>query len=252
MRAPLDPLTVLIGRPAEQAQAWCEAFRELGARVIHQPALKLEPAQPGAAELAALADVRPTDCSVFSSTPAVANARLLPAMAARLERTVSWAVGTQTARALVEAGARSVRSPAEGSGADALLADPAFPDAERVFLFAAKGGRTVLAETLAQRGIEAIDMYVYRRSAAPLDPAAAAALARPGQTIVVVGSSVAVLDRLMDLFGESLNNAYLISLGPRITDAASRFSFAEVITAQSPGLASVIQAARLISERIAG
>ncbi|MEM1091759.1 MAG: uroporphyrinogen-III synthase [Pseudomonadota bacterium] len=249
MTESLDRLTVLLGRPAELAQPWCQAFRELGARVIHQPALQLDPATPGAAELAALSDVRSTDCSVFSSRPALTHALTLPAISDRLARTVSWAVGTQTARALVEAGAGLVHSPADGAGADALLADPAFPGAQRVFLFAAKGGRKILAETLARRGVEAIDVYVYRRSPAPMDPTAAEALDRAAPPIVVVGSSVAILEQLLALFGDTLKDQYLISLSPRITEAAARFPFAEVIAAQSPDLPSIIQAARLIRDR---
>ncbi|MFK7957163.1 MAG: uroporphyrinogen-III synthase [Lysobacterales bacterium] len=245
----LSGLSVLIGRPAGWAHRWRAAFETEGAVVIHQPALTISSVTPPASTLEALEGFGRSHSAVFSSRPAVEHGLSLPGVKNHLQQGTCWAVGRQTARELMAAGMGSVRIPSDGYGADALLHDPEFPSADKVWLFGAQGGRTVIARTLAERGIDVRNVWVYQRSPAPLDVDAQNQLAAvKAGSLLVIASSIAVLERLHELHGSALDHQHLVSLGHRISLAAEKYRFATIVTAQSPDLPSILAAAKLASQ----
>ncbi len=239
--------TVLIGRPLGMGKRWREAFEGLGANVVQQPALSIQGIRPDPETMAELASFKAGDCAVFSSRPGVEHGLALPGLKDRLSKAVCWAVGQQTALALMKKGLPRVKSPSDGYGADALLADARFPSSDRVWLFGAQGGRQVMHRTLLDRGIVATPVWVYQRRPAARDVRATALLntASADGKILVIASSVAVLQRLLELHPQALANQRLISLGDRITQVAQQHSFSTIVTAASPDLPSIIEAARL-------
>lgn len=85
-----------------------------------------------------------------------------------------FAVGRGTARALEQQGVSSVIYPPEGADSEHLLALPELHTVQgkRILLIRGEGGRSLLADTLLQRGAEVLHAVCYARQPVTLDIAA--------------------------------------------------------------------------------
>ncbi|MEM9531178.1 MAG: uroporphyrinogen-III synthase [Pseudomonadota bacterium] len=239
-------VTVVVGRPEATAGRWLNAFSDLGARAVHQPGLEIVASPSDEPTLADAAQITPTDAAVFSSPAAVAHGLRLKPLRRWLEAGgLCWAVGEQTGKRLLAAGALKIRTPGTGSGVDALLMESDFPDAGRVFLIAARGGRQRLAEVLEDRHIECRWIYAYARRPAPLNLAAERALREAPGPVVVLGTSLAIVERLSTLLGSALGGSVLVSVSERITRAAADLQFQRIVTVPEPSLASVLEGVKV-------
>ena len=252
MSIDLTGASILVSRPDGSAQRWLDGFASIGAEVIHQPGLDLEPTDHTEPSLAALRDLEPDCALVLTSPAAVRHALGREELKDHWPDGLCWTVGQQSARLLLAAGCRNVRSPKNGFGADALLADPRFPAAHQVRILCARDGRKNLRDALAERRLDVANVYVYQRQPAALRRAAKEALAdlnrRPNSKLVVTATSIAVLERLCVLFPDQLFDRPLVVVGPRIAQRAGELGFQRIVTAIEPGLASVIQAVAMALE----
>lgn len=167
MHAGLRGAGVVITRPAGRGGSLATRVRRLGGRAVLLPGLSLravdDPGEARAALRAALQD----DVLVFTSPAAATHAvRLLPLR----PRGAVLAPGQGTARALRRAGVEHVAVP-ERHDSEGLLAHPllADPDLRSAALVGAEGGRQLLAQRLAARGVRVREVHVYRRMAPRLD-----------------------------------------------------------------------------------
>ena len=168
MQHTLAGRTIVVTRPAGQAETLCEAIEARGGQAVRFPVLGIAPA----ADVAPLADVTARledfDLAFFVSPNAVDFA-----LGYILERR-EWpphldvsTVGGGSERALHRMGFAHVIVPISGFDTESVLALPEFSalamQGRKVVVFRGDGGRDLLGEVLAQRGAEVEYVTVYRR-----------------------------------------------------------------------------------------
>jgi uroporphyrinogen-III synthase len=182
---------IAITRPAGQSGALLRRIQALGGEAIPLPLLKIAPPATPVRPVALQRQCQAADLIVFISPNAVRMAlQILPRAdwppGARLA-----CVGQGTARALYAAGFGEVLVPSDGADSEALLALPELcaVRGQRILIVRGEGGRTLLADTLAERGAQVDHAVVYRRIPMPPD---LTALRRRGAITFVITSSEAV------------------------------------------------------------
>jgi uroporphyrinogen-III synthase len=215
---PLAELTVLVTRPAPQAAALCEEITRLGANAISFPAVEI------AAVSASVASGH--DLIVFVSVNAVAHGVHLieKSPTARVA-----AIGKATAAALAQTSLPADIVPEAGFNSEALLAHPDLTLASdaRVLIVRGSGGRELLQETFAARGLVVETLDVYRRICPTIDDAMRNALeerwAREGID-VVTATSIETLRNLIGMLSDRgralLRETTLLVASRRIAEAA--------------------------------
>lgn len=165
---------VLVTRPAGQAAPLCTLIRSAGGRPVPFPTL----------EIAAVADPAPPrallgeswDLMVFVSRNAVECALDLladhPTAGTWGQTRLLAAVGRATAAALEAAGRAPDLVPSERFDSEALLALPQLGGLAggRALIVRGEGGRALMGEVLAERGVEVRYAEVYRRVCPRTDP----------------------------------------------------------------------------------
>lgn len=161
----LSGKTILITRPAEQAEGLARLIRAAGGTPFVFPAIEIRPPADPARLEEILARLEQFDLAIFVSPTAIARAWacLTRGWPANLK---AAAVGQGSARALAERGINAVIAPADQSDSEALLALPALRDVagKRIVIFRGEGGRELLAQTLVQRGAQVEYAECYRRA----------------------------------------------------------------------------------------
>lgn len=164
---PLAGAGILVTRPARQAERLCALIEAAGGEALRFPTIAIAPCDAALAHPATA-----YDWAVFLSPNAVEHglARLGPSAACpRLA-----AVGPGTARALAARGQAEVLHPPGDWRSEGLLALPEFADVagRRILLVRGRGGRELLAETLAARGarVDVLEVYERRIPEADLTP----------------------------------------------------------------------------------
>lgn len=238
---------VLISRPGERARPLRETLSARGAEVETLEAMRLEPLVETPAMRQAWLDFDNFHRVVVVSPFA---ARCL---AEGLDRywpqlplgSRFYAVGAATAEILHrELGVRVRRPPAEaGTTSEALLSLPSLRrlDGQRVLLAAGEGGRSVLGETLAERGARITRLALYRRVLQPLDEAAVARLAS-GDFAALVVTSGELLEHLAGWCGKAALNQPLIVSSRRLATLAHTLGFLRPVMAQGASPAALAAA----------
>lgn len=232
----LAETSVLVTRPAAQAEALCALIEARGGEAIRFPTVAIEPLEP-AGELGG----REYDLVVFVSTNAVAHG------AQRIARTAATriaAVGKATAAALAAADMPADIVPDSGFDSEALLAHPGFdlPPGARVLIVRGVGGRELLAKTLGARGVEVDFLEVYRRTLPTIDVGMRDRLEQRWADDgigIVTATSVHTLTNLFELLTERgrelLRDTPLLAPSGRIAQAASDLGVrAECVLAPAP------------------
>lgn len=224
-RRPLFGQTVLVTRPAEQADALADPLRALGARVLIQPAIEIDSPADWRAVDDAIARLHDFSDVIFCSRNGVDYfcRRLLQTGkdVRRLANNRIAVVGKQTAAALTDYGLRCDLVP-EDFNADSLADDLlASGVSGRVLIIRASRGKDVLAEKLMSAGVRVEQVAAYRhtdvqRLRAPVREAMAQS--RIDWVTVTSSATAANLSRLL---GDLLQQCRIASLSP-ITSAALR------------------------------
>lgn len=173
-RTPLAGKTILVTRPAEQADRISRLIREAGGKAVVFPAIAILPPSEPARLDAVLARLESFDLAIFVSPTAVARVfeRLGPHRQWP-QRLPAAAVGQGSARALSAYGVSRIIAPTDGADSEALLALPELQGVagRRIVIFRGEGGRALLAETLTARGATVEFAECYRRAKPDADPA---------------------------------------------------------------------------------
>ncbi len=221
----------MVTRARTQASGLVQRLRDLGASVVELPVIAIEGPADGGAALADAAD-RLVDGHyewvVVTSSNAVS--RLMDAVDGRtVPGATRWgAVGTSTARTLVERGVPPDLVP-EVAISDALV--DAFPSVASpvpdprpvvgcgaVLYPRAERARDVLGPGLAAKGWHVDEVVAYRTVAGEVDPRAVDA-ARTADAVAFTSSST--VERTLDLLGASGLPPVIASIGP-VTSASVR------------------------------
>lgn len=242
---PLFGRSVLISRPAGQADPLRRHLRELGARVWLQPAIEIGPPPDWAAVDAAIARLCSIDWLVFSSANGVSwllDRLLQTADLRRLGHVKLAAMGPGTADALARYHLRADLVPDEFRAE--ALAEQLGPhcSGSRVLLARASRGREVLAESLRAAGARVEQVVVYTsRDVAEADPEVAAALGA-GQIDWVTVTSSAIAQSLVRLFGDNLARARVASISPVTSEVLRGLGIDPAVEARTYTMAGLIEA----------
>jgi len=200
---------IVVTRPREQAATLSRAIEDAGGRPILFPTIEIEPpADPGPA-LEQLDRLDDFDLALFVSANAARMAFRL--MAGRRpgrqwpEKLWVAGVGPGTAAALSDAGVAQVALPSGTTDSEGLLALPALAGArgKRVAIFRGAGGRSLLGDTLQERGAQVHYIECYVRVLGRSDPAILFDLWRRSSIAAVVISSGEGLANLLRLAGDA-------------------------------------------------
>ena len=216
---PLAELTVLVTRPASQGASLCEQITLRGGTAIAFPTVEIE------AMTATTASGH--DLVVFVSVNAVAHGVHL------IEKgptTRIAAIGKATAAALAQTSLRADIVPEAGFNSEALLAHPdlTLADGARVLIVRGAGGRELLHETFAARGLIVETRDVYQRIRPVVTDAARIALEERWTNDgidVVTATSIETLHNLIEMLAERgrqlLRESTLLVASRRIAEAAT-------------------------------
>jgi uroporphyrinogen-III synthase len=238
---PLAELTVLVTRPASQAASLCEQITQHGGTAIAFPSVEIEAVAATAAS--------GHDLVVFVSVNAVAHGEHL------IEKgptTRIAAIGKATAAALAQTSLPADIVPEAGFNSEALLAHPdlTLASGARVLIVRGAGGRELLQETFAARGLIVETREVYQRVRPVVEEALRNALEERwvNEGIdVVTATSIETLHNLHEMLSERgrqlLREVTLLVASQRIAEAAAASGLnGTVIVANGADDASMIGA----------
>jgi uroporphyrinogen-III synthase len=181
--------TVVVTRPARDAEGLCRALQARRWRVIRSPAFELI-AEPVEQRRAALASLDGCDLAIVTSpfAAALVVADASPSPSKPLFITPGRGTGS-----VLEAARMSVRHPDRGGTSEDVLAMPALQQVHgrRVAIVGAPGGRRLLDRALLERDAEVSRIDLYRRQPLPVPDALQVALARQQPLFVTISSSYA-------------------------------------------------------------
>ena len=186
---PLAGLSVLVTRPARQAEPFAVRLAALGATPVIFPAIAILPPDDPAPLAAVHARLEHYDLAVFVSANAAEYG--VPPGRAWPPGLVALAPGPGTAETLAALGVPDARFPATTFDSDGLLALPLLADlaGRRIVLFRGEGGREQLPATLAARGAAVDVVACYRRAPPSSLEGLEAAFAAGGIDAVTLTSS---------------------------------------------------------------
>lgn len=233
---PLAGRSIVITRPAGQADGLCAALAALGAEPLRYPLLTISPVTD-MAPLAAMARRLGEFSLAFFVSPNAVNLGL-----DALLRERPWpaglavsTVGKGSEAALAARGFGRIIAPDSGFDSESVLALPAFQTAavagRRVLILRGDGGRDLLGDTLRARGAEVEYLTCYHRGGPVDDPEPLLARARRGRLDALTLTSSEGLAYLEALPGvEALRGVPVFAPHPRIGERARGAGFAPVIT----------------------
>jgi|APMI01.1.fsa_nt_gi uroporphyrinogen-III synthase len=237
---PLAGRSIVITRPAGQADSLCAALAGLGAEPLRFPLLTIAPVDDPSALQAVARRLADFSLAFFVSPNAVNFALdvILPVASWPASLAVAT-VGKGSEAALAARGFCQVIAPQSGFDSESVLALPAFQATavagKRVLVLRGDGGRDLLGDTLAARGATVEYLACYHRSGPTDDPAPLIARARAGRLDALTLTSSEGVAHLLALPGaDALAPVPVFVPHPRIATAARDGGFAAVI-ATGPG-----------------
>ena len=253
---PLFGQTVLVTRPAHQADAMVSKLRAIGADVLYQPAIEISPPTDWKPVDAVIDRLAEFDWLVFSSSNGVEYffSRLL-ALGHDL-RAVSGcqlaAIGPATVDALAAYHLKADVSP-DSYRAEALAEKLApLANGKEFFLARASRGREVLAEMLTVAGGIVTQAVVYEsRDIAQPNPDVLEALTA-GRIDWTTVTSSAIARSLVAMFGDSLRHTKLAAISPLTAEVLAELGREPTIVAESytsDGIIAAILATELRAEK---
>jgi uroporphyrinogen III methyltransferase/synthase len=215
---PLLGQTVLVTRPADQAETLAGPLRELGANVLLQPAIEIGPPDDWTDVDQTINNLDSFDLIVFCSHNGVKYFmdRLLGSGgdARRLAGLRIATVGSKTAASLERYGLTADFVPADFQAAS--LADELRDRAQgtRILVVRASRGRDTLSESLTKAGATVTQIVAYKNCDVQQADPQIIDLARDGKIDWITVTSSASAASLVDLFGDSMQRMKIASLSP--------------------------------------
>ncbi len=203
--AELSGVTVLVTRPAHQADALCSLIEQAGGEAVRFPTIEIcAPTDP--AELEQRIDALPdTDIVIFVSPNAADYGirvimKYLGVLPSHL-RVV--AMGAGTAQQLSHMGIAADIVPSGRSESEVLLNHPSLADVrdKTVVIFRGDSGRPLLGDTLKRRGAQVHYANCYRRAKTKKDPKPLQQRGLQGEIDIITLTSVAALGNLLAILG---------------------------------------------------
>ncbi len=230
----LDGISVLVTRPAEQAESLAQTIEASGGLAIRAPMIVIAGLDDGAAAHAIAGAVNGFDIAIFVSRNAADfGLAMVHAQKQNLDGTAVFAVGLGTAARLATLGIKNVQAPSSEFSSEGLLrldglSDHRIKD-KRVVIFRGIGGREHLAKTLARRGAEVVYLECYERRKP--DIALAVTLKKSAIKVPDIGlaTSMEVLENLVEkIETENLDRLFdmqMLVVGSRVGQEVESLGF---------------------------
>lgn len=251
---------ILVTRPEGQVQGLQSALEGQGLHTRHLPLLAIEATDPlPGTEHQKILDLDLFDHLIFVS----ANAARIG-----LERIDEywpqmpmgqryWAVGVSTAKVLERAGLVAAR-PETDMSSEGLLAMPGLMavDGQRILIVRGEGGRTLIADTLTERGANVSSLCCYRRGPVPYeqDRLLREFTAEPPSLVLI--SSGEGLSHLSGLLSPqehtTLARIALVVPSPRVAEQARAQGWREVMQADNASDEAMLAAVQAWRSVISG
>ena len=228
--------TIVVTRPAHQAQAFARLIKNAGGRPILFPAIEIRDLEDLGPFMRLIDRLDEYDLAIFISPNAVERAMTLISARRKFPHRLQVAtVGGGSVRALERFGIAGVVAPQGRPDSEALLELPAFAavSGRRVVIFRGQGGRELLGEALSACGAVVEYAECYRRVKPELDAAPLLqAWSGKGIDAITVTSSEG-LRNFAEMLGpagrERLLGTPLFVPHPRIAEAAHGLAVRKVI-----------------------
>jgi len=202
MNCQLRGLSVLVTRPADQADNLCRMIEAAHGRPLRFPAMEIAAMEDPQPARQLLGTITPGSLLIFVSANAVVHAFPLLPNELPLELQVA-AIGEATAAALDDYGLPATLVPEQRFDSEGLLALDALSDMQnrKVIIVRGRGGRELLRQELEKRGAAVAYAEVYERRVPARN---SANLVRGWEQMVdaVTVTSSELLDNLIQLLGE--------------------------------------------------
>ncbi len=226
--AALDHITVLVTRPGGQADTLIKRLQQMGATVLHQPAIAISAVTPAKAVVA-----EDYDWIIFISKNAVKYG--LQYLDIDPEKTQLAAIGKATQQALADKGFSNVFSPDQGFTSEDLLASDSFSTArisnQSILIVRGGAGREHLKQQLHQRQAKVDYLNVYQRQMAEKMISDEQVLSADVITISSQQGLENLVEMLDPLTVKSMFDKLLIVPGARYQQKATELGFKQVETA---------------------
>ncbi|MGR9045302.1 MAG: uroporphyrinogen-III synthase [Gammaproteobacteria bacterium] len=241
-------MTVLVTRPAHQAEHLVELIERRGWRAVLFPVLEILPVMGSEKLNSLLPRLEHFDILIFISANAVNFA--LQANGGKIDLFENHriaAVGRATAKALEMAGLSVDWLPTSGFNSEALLEMPAFQRVEgrSLLIVRGEGGRETLADTLRARGATVEYLEVYKRIRPESDNRPVVRLLERHELDVITLTSGEALQNLMVMLGQNCRSELctvpLVVISQRMKDMAEAMGFETVMVADSPADTAMIE-----------
>jgi uroporphyrinogen-III synthase len=239
MPATLRGLNILVTRPEHQADPLCQLIERHGGTPIRCPALLIREPRDWAPALAVFDRLADYDLVIFTSANAVEQA--LPPIQERggipppLEIA---AIGKATARTLAGLGIDRCLQPESDFTSEGLLALPRLRNVagQAIAIVRGEGGRTLLADSLVERGARVDHANVYRRERPTADVGMLLSRWARGEIGAVVVTSTESLLNLFDMLGgagqDYLCDTPLIVISARTRQTAAEHGCRRILVAR--------------------
>jgi uroporphyrinogen-III synthase len=227
---------VLVTRPAGQEQFLCDQLRQAGFDVVAIPTLAIEALPINDVDVAALRAAADARFAIFISANAARHSQALIGKAWETwpSNLSAIAVGPKTAAALQVSGLPAATLPETVFHSEALLALPTLQqlNGDKVLLFRGEGGRTIIRETLSERGAQVLEWATYRRICPEDSRQPLAEYWRAAVPDFVICTSVESFSNLVHLLGPvRVLQATMIAISERVATHIRQFGNVKVCVA---------------------
>jgi uroporphyrinogen III methyltransferase / synthase len=249
-KRPLFGKRIVVTRPAHQAHSLVAPLEELGAEVLVQPAIEIQPPESWDEVDRTLSSLDLFDWVTYSSANGVR------AMLDRLQTVGSdlralgnlklAAIGPGTSDELARYHLRADVVPttfeAESLAQSLIAAIAERPIKNRVLLVRASRGREVLADQLTATGADVKQVVFYRSTDVTAPQPEIAALLRESQVDWMTITSSAIARSIVAMFGEDLRKTKLASISPITSAALRQLGHEPAVEASSYTMQGVVEA----------
>lgn len=233
MNTTLQGLRILNTRPKEQAQDLSNTIQAIGGTVLELPTLEIQ-ATP--TWLGTLPDLNTIHYAIFVSANAVAQCFIQLKIA-----NISWPttikvipIGQGSAAALKKFNVSVYETP-EIPDSEHLLAMQSLqqPQQQNILLFKGKGGRTLIAETLLERGASLFTFEVYQRVMPKINPQFVKSIWHDDLVDIILLTSEQSIHHLFALFEDDahewLRSKTCLVISERLAQVASTLGIKNII-----------------------
>ena len=241
----LSGRTIVVTRPAQQAQSLARLIEDAGASAFLFPAIEIRDVEDIGPFTRLIDRLDEFDLAVFISPNAIERAlRLIQGRRKLPPQLKIAAIGGGSVKALERHDVTGVIAPQGRYDSEALLERSEIAGARRVVIFRGEGGREHLGDALSARGAAVEYAECYRRVKPALDPAPLLQAWSGGGIHAVTATSSEGLRNFAEMIGapgrERLQSTPVFVPHPRIAEAARALEIRAVIVT-GPGDEGVLE-----------